>query len=53
MIGNWIDILEVSYPESGYGTEIIYDACINCFETKIIPFMTSLGVETRVIEWDY
>jgi len=42
-----------SYPEGGYGTEITFDICIDCFKNKIIPWFKSQGIIGTEKDWDY
>ncbi len=41
------------YPEFTHGTKTEYDICTFCFASKIVPFLSSLGAESRSTEWDY
>jgi hypothetical protein len=40
------------YPEGGHGKETSVDMCGSCFETKLVPWLRSLGAEPNMREWD-
>lgn len=42
-----------SYPEGGSATTLDVDICMNCFESKLIPWIKSQGVEMRETESDW
>jgi hypothetical protein len=42
-----------SYPDGGSGENISFDICPDCFNTKLIPWMKSQGVEPEMKEWDW
>jgi len=41
------------YPEDGWGTKYEVDICPECFKTKLIPFLKSIGCTTERVDWDY
>ena len=43
-----------SYPEGGFGQEVEVDMCGECFESKLMPWLSSQGV-TQLVErdWDW
>jgi len=58
--GNYeVDEVEIShrvgynYPECGYGETTIVDLCGNCFDGKLVPWLSSQGAEARTKDWDY
>ena len=42
-----------SYPDGGSGEETIVDLCGDCFDTKLIPWLSSQGVKPQTNEWDW
>jgi hypothetical protein len=42
-----------NYPECGSGTEDEVDICGECWETKLIPWLKSQGVEPQTRDWDW
>lgn len=41
------------YPEGGSGEETTVDMCGKCFESKLIPWLASIGVAPQVKEYSY
>lgn len=42
-----------SYPEGGSGEKVRVDLCPSCFDEKLIPWLTSQGVEPTTEEWEF
>lgn len=42
-----------AYPELQFGDYTEYDVCTECFKSKIIPFMESLGAKPKVTEYHW
>lgn len=42
-----------SYPEGGSGTEVDVDMCGPCFDTKLVPWLRSIGVEPVARNWSW
>ena len=42
-----------SYPESGFGTEKIFDFCDDCFENKLVKWLAEQGCFPKITEWNY
>lgn len=42
-----------NYPECGCGETTIVDLCGNCFDGKLVPWLSSQGAEARTEDWDY
>lgn len=41
------------YPEGGSSTELDVDMCSDCFQGKLIPWISSQGVSMRETESDW
>ena len=42
-----------SYPDGGSGKKYFVDMCPECFKTKLIPWLSSLGCTLQVKDRDY
>jgi len=42
-----------AYPDSGETVQTEFDICPECFETKLIPWLTSQGAAPQVQEADW
>jgi len=43
-----------SYPEGGFGTEIIVDMCPECFKDKLIPWINVNGThKIKEKDWEW
>ena len=42
-----------SYPDGGWGTELVVDICPTCFKDKLIPFLREQGAKIEEREWDF
>lgn len=41
------------YPDGSFGKTYSTEICPICFETKLIPFLKSLGSKVEYEEWDF
>lgn len=42
-----------SYPEGGHGKEVEVDMCDKCFKSKLMPWLSSQGVQLIERDWDW
>lgn len=42
-----------SYPGVGYGEEIEFDLCPDCFRNKLVVWLKSQGAKIDYVEYDY
>jgi hypothetical protein len=42
-----------SYPEEGWGQEVKVDMCGKCFKLKLMPWLSSQGVQLIEREWEW
>lgn len=43
----------VSYPDMGWGTELVVDMCPKCFKDTLIPFLREKGANIEEINWEF
>ncbi len=41
------------YPDNGFGSKLSFDICPECFRTRLVPFLQSLGAVPYVESWEY
>lgn len=42
-----------NYPEGGHGKEVEVDMCDKCFKSKLMPWLSSQGVQLIERNWDW
>ena len=42
-----------NYPEGDNGDVTSVDMCGKCFDTKLVPWLRSIGVEPTTRDWDW
>jgi hypothetical protein len=42
-----------SYPDCGFGDEVVIDICPECFKTKLIPWVESHGTVIERKDWNW
>jgi hypothetical protein len=42
-----------SYPEGGWGTDVEFDICGKCFESRLVPWLAEQGASPREEEWEW
>ena len=43
----------VSYPDGGWGTELLVDMCPTCFKETLMPFLRQKGAKIEGRDWDF
>ena len=43
----------ISYPEGGRKEKKYYDMCPQCFESQLVPFLSSLGMNSYDEDYDW
>ena len=40
-------------PDGGWGKEISFDICLECFRDKLMVWLKEQGAEPRIQDWDW